>query len=60
MEKAEALALIAVKIKEAETALAEAAKTADENGVSFRWNGPDYGMGGWYDEDGWNPSSQSC
>lgn len=57
-------------IKQAETILTECERIAKKNKVDFRWDGPSYGMGGWYiagedDEDwdgstGWQASSHSC
>ena len=32
---------------------------ADEHGLSFGLD-VEYGMGGYYEEGGWHPSSQSC
>lgn len=64
----EATKKIADLLKQAEAALNEAASIADENGVSFGWDGPAYGMGGYYqpkvdnedseeEEDDWCESS---
>lgn len=39
--------------------IAEAQKFADENGLSFGLE-VEYGMGGYYEEGEWHPSSQSC
>lgn len=58
-------------LREASRNLDEAVRLADENGESFYWDGPAYGMGGSYrseeynkkwDESnhGWMASSQSC
>lgn len=53
----------------ASSALDEAIAFADEHGLSFYWDGPAYGMGGYYQGDekqrdykhrGWEPSSGSC
>ena len=48
---------IAEKIKEANAALKEAQKLADENGTYFHWDGPAYGMGGGYQGKNWNSSN---
>lgn len=72
----EASAQIANLIRSAEAKISEAEKIADEYGVSFSWDGPSYGMGGWYtgksekpewadsdweaSDEGWSASSQSC
>ena len=57
-EQKAALAAIADHIKAAKHALNEAARIADENGVSFSWDGPDdsWGFGGHYEPKGWNDS----
>lgn len=63
-------------LKEAEAKIAEAEKLADESGEMFHWDGPAYGMGGYYTPEtefessdgeswsssdvGWAASSQSC
>lgn len=58
-------------LQEASRNLDEAARLAEENGESFYWDGPAYGMGGFYrseeynkkwDESnhGWMASSESC
>lgn len=67
----EATGKIAEQLKIANEALKEAQRIADDAGVSFSWDGPTYGMGGYYtpnfeesdnyyEESGWNASSQSC
>lgn len=50
-------------LKHAETILAECEKIATENKVDFRWDGPTYGMGGWFiagedQDDDWNGSAE--
>lgn len=57
---------------EAEAKIHEAETIADENNVSFQWDGPEYGMGGYYEPKytdsngytsfgaGWSASSHSC
>ena len=75
-DKQEAQGKIAEQLKIVRDAFAEAERIADEAGVSFSWDGPSYGMGGYYEgqgerkdetdeewEDsdaGWSASSQSC
>ena len=54
-----ALAKIADLLKEADAKLNEATAIADEAGVPFGWNGPEYGMGGFYSPKGWQ-ESQYC
>ena len=46
--KEEASKLIAEKIAEIELSFKEIQAIADENGISFYWSGPTYGMGGSY------------
>ena len=64
-------AQLSALIKQAEAKLDEAVEFARENGLSFHWNGPAYGMGGYFDPEetkdewgedtgGWAASSQSC
>ncbi len=50
-EKQIAQAKIAGQIKIAQDALTEAQRIADEAKVSFSWEGPSYGMGGYYTGD---------
>lgn len=71
MNKEKAAAAIADKVNQAEKLISEAEKLADEHGLEFDFS-PAYGMGGEYigkgsprlasgwNEQGWNPSSQSC
>lgn len=58
-------------LKEAEAKLQEAEQLARETEQGFYWDGPAYGMGGWFDPnvttnewgeetDGWRASSNSC
>jgi len=66
----EAKAKIAAILAEADAKLAEAVRLADEAGVDFYWEGPEYGMGGSYSSEktaeqwgasaGWLASSYSC
>lgn len=74
MNKSEAESKIADLIREADEKIREAEKLADEHGLQFSWDGPSYGMGGWYtpnhpdwessncygEETGWMASSHSC
>ena len=55
-EQRVALSAIAVLLKEIDSKLQEAAAIADEAGVEFRWDGPEYGMGGSYTPKGWQES----
>ena len=67
MDVQEANKKIAEQIAIANAALVEAARIAEESGTSFYWDGPTYGMGGYYepaqkkpddvDDDDWYPSS---
>ena len=51
---------IADKLAEIQRLLNEAQQIADENGVSFSWGGPAYGMGGSYHpKEDWNDSGCS-
>ena len=50
-DKKEAQGKIAEQIKIAQDALAEAQRIANEAKVSFSWEGPSYGMGGYYEGD---------
>lgn len=59
-DKSEAQGKIAEQIKIAKDAIAEAERIADEHKIRFNWDGPSYGMGGSYDDEGWSASSQSC
>ena len=58
-------------LNEADAALKKAADFARAHNMSFSYEGPSYGMGGWFDPeettnqygdetDGWQASSQSC
>lgn len=74
--KQQALTEINEKIEQAQRLIEEAQKIADKAGVGFSWDGPGYGMGGYYtpekgpnrwleeweesDEGGWASSSTSC
>ena len=75
MEKKEAVAKINELLEKVDALLKEAAEIAYKENVPFSWDGPAYGMGGYYDpipvEDGedpdewessggWQASSQSC
>ncbi len=51
---------VAALVEEAQKLLAEAEKIATEAGIGFAWDGPGYGMGGWFESGEWNASSQSC
>lgn len=51
---------IAEILAQVEALLAEAAKVADDAGVTFYWDGPTYGMGGWYESNEWQSSNSSC
>lgn len=74
-ERKEANAKISKKLAEATALIRECEAIADEFGVEFHWDGPEYGMGGYYtpdfehsdeeswynsDETGWQASSHSC
>lgn len=59
-ETAEATKKIAELVKVAETALEEAEKLATQYSISFSWDGPGYGMGGWFQSNEWQSSSSSC
>jgi hypothetical protein len=59
-EHAAVRAQIQLHLSAAEAALAKAAEIAQENGVSFSWEGPSYGMGGYFSPKAWNSSSGSC
>lgn len=71
MDKQAAHEKIDALLAEANAKLEEAANVAREAGVSFSWDGPTYGMGGWFDPEvttdaygdqteGWQASSYSC
>ena len=50
---------IADKLAEIQRLLNEAQQIADENGVSFSWDGPAFGMGGSYHpKEDWNDSGR--
>jgi hypothetical protein len=51
MDKQEAQGKVAEQLKIAEAALKEAARVADEAKISFSWEGPSYGMGGYSEGD---------
>lgn len=48
MSEKEALELISQKLAEADKLIAEAEQIAKDNGVEFSWDGPTYGMGGYF------------
>lgn len=52
--------LITERKKIIEQLFADMEKIADVSGISFYFDGPAYGMGGWYQSNGWQASSQSC
>lgn len=68
----EASAKIAEILSEIDSLYSEASDIATESGVSFSFDGPTYGTGGWFDPseigkiewgdelDGWSASSHSC
>lgn len=56
----EAYALIAKKLEQVEVLIREAEAIADEYDCEFSFDGPSYGMGGWYNSGEWNASSMSC
>lgn len=58
-------------VSDADAKLKEATEFAKLHGLEFNWEGPAYGMGGYFDperketnygdeSDGWQASSQSC
>ena len=53
---------IAEKVKQACALLSEAEDIADKAGITFSWDGPGYGMGGYYSPKGedWTESSAEC
>lgn len=62
---------LAVKIGELDQKLSEVEAFATEHNLHFHWNGPTYGMGGYFDPTrehdswgeggpGWSASSHSC
>ena len=57
-----ALKTISQKLKDLDNIILECEAIADKAGVEFSWEGPVYGMGGYYNpaEDGWMSSSESC
>lgn len=59
MSKQEANQKLSDLVQEVYAKLAEAQKLADEHELSFGLD-VEYGMGGYYDEGQWHPSSQSC
>lgn len=56
----QAVSVIQQLTKEATEVLCKAADIAKEFGVEFSWDGPAYGMGGWYSSDEWQSSSDNC
>lgn len=61
MTKDEARAIISAKQADIEKLLQECTEIADEADVYFRFDGPEYGMGGSYEPgEGWQASSHSC
>lgn len=56
----EANALVADYVKQAEELIAQASAIAEEYDLSFNWEGPGYGMGGWFSSGEWQSSSSSC
>lgn len=59
MSKQEANQKLSELVAEVYSKLAEAQNFADENELSFSLD-VEYGMGGYYEEGEWHPSSQSC
>lgn len=59
MSKQEANQKLSELVAEVYAKLAEAQSFADENELSFSLD-VEYGMGGYYEEGEWHPSSQSC
>jgi uncharacterized coiled-coil DUF342 family protein len=51
---------IAEILAKVDAMLTEAAKLADDAGITFHWAGPTYGMGGWYESNEWQSSNSSC
>jgi hypothetical protein len=62
VNKEEAAKKIADLLEQADALIAQAVGVSEESGISFYWDGPKYGMGGYYnpEEDGWNTSAHSC
>lgn len=60
LSKEEVSKLIAEKLAEVHGILAECAEMADAAGVEFSFDGPTYGMGGWFASGEWQASSHSC
>lgn len=59
MSKQEATAKLSDLVQEVYAKLEQAQKLADEHELSFGLD-VEYGMGGYYEEGQWHPSSQSC
>lgn len=59
MSQQEANQKLSDMVSEIYAKIAEAQKFADENKLSFGLE-VEYGMGGYYEEGEWHPSSQSC
>lgn len=59
MSKQEANQKLSDLVAEIYAKIAEAQNFADENDLSFGLE-VEYGMGGYYEEGAWHPSSQSC
>lgn len=47
-------------IETAEAAIKRAEAIATKHGVGFNLTIGGYGMGGWFDSEGWSASSESC
>lgn len=61
----EANKTIADKIEAAESLIRECETIADQHGLEFRWEGPSYGMGGYYigkdpSKADWSSSTRDC
>lgn len=59
MSKQEANQKLSEMVSEVYAKLAVAQSFADEHGLNFSLD-VEYGMGGYYEEGEWHPSSQSC
>jgi len=60
--KQTAIETIAAKLHMVEELLQDCQIIADEAEVNFEWDGPEYGMGGYYSGklQEWSSSSQNC
>jgi len=56
----EAVKEVADLLNQVDVLMSRAEDIADEHDIPFSFDGPGYGMGGWYESGEWQASSHSC